>query len=832
MIRRRSRLVLIMTAVMVVMLYRLMFNSQWDHRAYTAGLRHGVSLKDPDANGPPSMPGQASHSQHELEDHYRQNEDHGPGHVPPPVPNEIPPAPIPDLNPVVTPKPEAPVDSEPHSPDQDDTVRAKNPPGRLPDGVVVVDGGGVPKPASIVHWRKQPEHFPVPTESIIPLPTDPPRQFPKIQHDFGRESPADKEKREKRLALVKAETKRAWDGYRQYAWMHDELTPVSRMFRDPFCGWAATLVDSLDTLWIMGLRDEFDEATEAVRDIDFTYTPKRRDIPVFETTIRYLGGLLAAYDVSGGHQGNYPVLLEKAVELAEILMGAFDTPNRMPILYYNWMPDYASQPHRAGSASVAELASLSMEFTRLAQLTGENKYYDAIARVTNALRDLQDRGTSIPGLFPEKLDVSGCNKTATAERAHAMALSEKARLQAEAQPDRIPPPGGHNKQRLSKRDLPLPVGNSASPHGTDGRAALWACVEQGIVPEGYGYYQYSLGGSQDSAYEYFSKQDLVLGGLEPDYRDLHINTIEATKEWLLYRPMTLDDRDVLFTGKVITTSGEEPQHIYEATHLACFLGGMFGLGGKIYERPEDVEIALKLADGCVWAYESTASGIMPESATLVPCDSMETCTFNETVWWQHLDPMATTRNRNLLDWEERQRKKEEQQQQDDAERRSAEAALAEDSGRGRAQGAKAQVPIASIPERPDPKPMSHEEYVRNKIQTERIPPGFATVNDKRYILRPEAIESVWYMYRITGDPVWQEKGWRMFEAVLKATRTETGASAVDGVLDPKPRMVDNMESFWLAETLKYYYLLYTTPDVISLDEWVLNTEAHPFRRPS
>ena len=41
-----------------------------------------------------------------------------------------------------------------------------------------------------------------------------------------------------------------------------------------------------------------------------------------------------------------------------------------------------------------------------------------------------------------------------------------------------------------------------------------------------------------------------------------------------------------------------------------------------------------------------------------------------------------------------------------------------------------------------------------------------------------------------------------------------------------------MESFWLAETLKYFYLLYSEPSLISLDEWVLNTEAHPFRRPT
>lgn len=88
------------------------------------------------------------------------------------------------------------------------------------------------------------------------------------------------------------------------------------------------------------------------------------------------------------------------------------------------------------------------------------------------------------------------------------------------------------------------------------------------------------------------------------------------------------------------------------------------------------------------------------------------------------------------------------------------------------------------------------------------------------------------MYRITGDPSWMEKGWTMFQATVRATRTELANSAVDDVTLEKPRFKDEMESFWLAETLKYYYLLFSGPDVISLDEWVLNTEAHPFRRPT
>ncbi|CAI4214703.1 unnamed protein product [Parascedosporium putredinis] len=140
-----------------------------------------------------------------------------------------------------------------------------------------------------------------------------------------------------------------------------------------------------------------------------------------------------------------------------------------------------------------------------------------------------------------------------------------------------------------------------------------------------------------------------------------------------------------------------------------------------------------------------------------------------------------------------------------------------------------QIPI-EVEEDPY-KPPTHLEFVKNRIANEKIPPGFSKIPSKHYILRPEAIESVWYMYRITGDPVWQEKGWRMWKSIIEAVRTEVGHSAIHDVLMEKSPQKDSMESFWLAETLKYFYLLFATPDVLSLDEWVLNTEAHPFRRP-
>ena len=87
------------------------------------------------------------------------------------------------------------------------------------------------------------------------------------------------------------------------------------------------------------------------------------------------------------------------------------------------------------------------------------------------------------------------------------------------------------------------------------------------------------------------------------------------------------------------------------------------------------------------------------------------------------------------------------------------------------------------------------------------------------------------MYRITGDPHWREVGWNMFSAIKTHTSTTYGNSAIDDVTKMAPELRDQMESFWLAETLKYFYLLFAEESLVSLDEWVLNTEAHPFRRP-
>ena len=88
-------------------------------------------------------------------------------------------------------------------------------------------------------------------------------------------------------------------------------------------------------------------------------------------------------------------------------------------------------------------------------------------------------------------------------------------------------------------------------------------------------------------------------------------------------------------------------------------------------------------------------------------------------------------------------------------------------------------------------------------------------------LRPEAIESVFIMYRVTGDDYWRSHGWEMFQAVEEHTSSTYGASSISDVTKSNPKRLDEMESFWLAETLKYFYLLFSDPSTVSLDDYVL-----------
>lgn len=246
---------------------------------------------------------------------------------------------------------------------------------------------------SSVDWSTAQQFHPPGT--IKKLPAGRPRSLPPVQ------APSSAFKNSKavdpRRDIVLKVFKRSYGAYKTHAWLRDELAPISGESIDTFGGWAATLVDTLDTLWIMDLKLEFYEASAAVVAIDFAETSAGA-ANVFETTIRHLGGLLSAYDLSGDK-----AILQKAVELGEMLYVAFDTPNRLPGFWLNF-DDAINGNQLAGTNDPsASPASLCLEFTRLSQITGDPKFYDATDRVTRFLERTQ-HDTTLPGMWPTTMD--------------------------------------------------------------------------------------------------------------------------------------------------------------------------------------------------------------------------------------------------------------------------------------------------------------------------------------------------------------------------------------------------------------------------------------------
>ncbi|AEO56637.1 glycoside hydrolase family 47 protein [Thermothelomyces thermophilus ATCC 42464] len=548
-------------------------------------------------------------------------------------------------------------------------------------------------PALNTKWTKLKTKYPV--KDLRPLPTGQPSALPKVQAEFGPESDSDRDLRLKRRDAVKASFQRCWKSYRKLAWMSDELKPVSGGRHDPFGGWGATLVDSLDTLWIMGLMDEFEEAVAASSTINFDKVSSQ-DINVFETNIRYLGGFLAAYDLSGDVR-----LLTKAREVGEMLYVAFDTPNRMPLTRWNaWAAGWGRAQVADDHVLLAEIGTFSLEFIRLSMLTGDPKWYDAVQRIIDLLHK-QQQTTGLPG--------------------------------------------------------------------------MWPIVVNARRAEFNQHHDYTLGSMADSLYEYLPKTHALVGGLLPVYREMYEAAMHTAIKHNLYRPMLPDEKDVLMSGLVTvkTEDGKTTRRLRpEGQHLVCYAGGMLALGGRLVGNKTHVEKGEKLMDGCIWTYQNMPLGIMPETFQMLPCESADDCPWDEDKWRE------------------------------------------------------AVLSRGGLDRKTDP------DDADEAILRKGIPKGFVAIGDKRYMLRPEAIESVFILYRITGRKDLLESAWKMYEAIEENTRTPLANSAIWDVTaaEGTPELSDSMESFWLGETLKYFYLMFSEPELISLDEYVFNTEAHPLKR--
>ncbi|KAK8624564.1 hypothetical protein V6N13_065901 [Hibiscus sabdariffa] len=445
------------------------------------------------------------------------------------------------------------------------------------------------------------------------------------------EDPIEIQRREK----VKEAMVHAWSSYEKYAWGNDELQPRSKNGVDSFGGLGATLIDALDTLYIMGLDEQFQKAREWVaKSLDFN---KDYDASVFETTIRVVGGLLSAYDLSGDR-----VFLEKARDIADRLLPAWDTTTGIPYNVINLAHRNPHNPGWAGGQSIlADSGTEQLEFIALSQRTGDPKYQEKVEKVIVTL-----------------------NKTFPADGL-----------------------------------LPIYINPDS---GTGASSTI------------------TFGAMGDSFYEYLLKawiQGNKTSSLKL-YRDMWETSMKGLQS--LIRRSTPSSFAYICekNGDSLTDKMDE---------LACFAPGMLALGSSGY-GPDEAKKILSLAEELAWTcynfYQSTPTKLAGENYFFHPGQDMS---------------VGTSWN----------------------------------------------------------------------------------------ILRPETVESLFYLWRLTGNKTYQEWGWNIFQAFEKNSRIESGYV---GLKDVNTGIKDNMmQSFFLAETLKYLYLLFSPPTVIPLNEWVFNTEAHPLR---
>ncbi|XP_032993217.1 endoplasmic reticulum mannosyl-oligosaccharide 1,2-alpha-mannosidase isoform X2 [Lacerta agilis] len=216
---------------------------------------------------------------------------------------------------------------------------------------------------SVISWRGaviEPDQGTEPPSNKI---KEPDRPLPVESEDTKEPVPLN----ERQMAVIEA-FRHAWKGYKEFAWGHDELKPISKSFSEWF-GLGLTLIDALDTMWIMGLKEEFKEARKWVAtDLNFN---KNVDVNLFESAIRILGGLLSTYHLTGDS-----LFLEKAKDIGSRLMPAFNTPSKIPFSDVNIGRGTAHPPRWTSDSTVAEVTSIQLEFRELSRLTGEEKFQD------------------------------------------------------------------------------------------------------------------------------------------------------------------------------------------------------------------------------------------------------------------------------------------------------------------------------------------------------------------------------------------------------------------------------------------------------------------------
>ncbi|KAI0289404.1 glycoside hydrolase family 47 protein [Multifurca ochricompacta] len=449
----------------------------------------------------------------------------------------------------------------------------------------------------------------------------------------------------------------SYNAYRSVAFGHDEVAPVSQKPLDPRNGWGATIVDAMSTMYIMNLTDFFEEALNFTQTIDFTESKTSGTVSIFESTIRYLGGLISAYELSGKQ---HSFLIDKAKQLADRLSLGWSRGNTIPFGFV----DFSTNQPIIQTSNIAEAGTLTLEWSRLSEYTG-NDTYRKLAE-GSVLKIASNVTYLYPGLPGQGIDPATGN-----------------------------PVGGY---------------------------VTW-------------------GGGSDSYFEYLIKYAQLSNTNNNVFADSWLTAVDSSIKTLV-KTSTI--------GNHVYLADFDDQRLirHVGSHLACFYAGNWLLGGKLTNNDTIVNLALQLNDACWNTYAGDATKIGPEVFAYISSDGNFTGDSNPS---------------------------------DDQ--------------------------IAFYQE--------HGYYITDAV----------------YVQRPEVLESNFYAWRVTGDPVYLQRAQSAVASFQTFLSTPTGFTGIYDVNNPQTEKIDETESFWFAEVLKYLYLTFDDPSHISLDDYVFNTEAHPLLAP-
>ena len=243
----------------------------------------------------------------------------------------------------------------------------------------------------------------------LPAPENPEYQSLAFRDRALRARQSNSATEQERAAAVKDAFTFAWNGYFTTCKGQDELEPVTNTCSNPRNNWGASAVDALSTALVMQSQPIVTDILDYIATIDYTTTAT--EVSLFETTIRYLGGMLSGYDLLKGPLSNLATnasavdtLLTQSKSLADSLSFAFDTSTGIPSnnLYFTNRTTDGSTTN-----GLATIGTLCLEWQRLSDLTGDPLYGDLAQKAeTYLLNPMPVANEPFPGLVGSTVNIS------------------------------------------------------------------------------------------------------------------------------------------------------------------------------------------------------------------------------------------------------------------------------------------------------------------------------------------------------------------------------------------------------------------------------------------